>query len=404
MSLNHLTSITDDASKSLNIGCEKIKSKELILENEDKTITTFKFLNQGIAGYTIHSNGAGETYWAPDDTSAGGMVYAGVEPVTLGTHYKISSTDGNACVDSKLQETATELNIQNLKIINASNPTNPQDLATKFYVDSNANPFDQSLNTTDSVTFTNELVVQNGINSDNFYFKDEETKCIIQHKVSGIKYNILEGLNDGTISIGDANISNKILNLHFDNTYCGSLKLFPGYNPISRSLGEATQPFGQVYSNELDLRTVGIVNPKIKINGNIGQNNQVLVTNGTDSINWSNQPYDMIFACSDETSVLTTGTKTTVVVPRSFTLESVRATLTDAQTSGSVLQVDITKNGTTIFSTKLTIDNTEKTSDTSSVPYSLSTFSFSNTDEIKIIIDQVGTGGKGLKVYLIGKL
>ncbi len=404
MSLNHLTNVDDDSSQSLNIGCQKIKADELILHNDDQTLTTFNFANQGIASYTLHTDGTGGTYWAPDDTSAGGMAYAGINPVTVGTHYKISSTNGEACVDSKLQETATDLNLQNLKVTNATDPTNPQDLATKAYVDANENPFDQSLNTTDSVEFTNELVVQNGINSDNFYFKDEETKCIIQHKVSGVKYNILEGLNDGTISIGDTTISNANLNLNHDNTFCGSVKLQSGYSSLSYSIGEDVKPYGQVYTNELDLRTVGLTDPSIKINGSAGSNGQILVTNGSNQISWADQPYDIIVPCSDNSTPLTTGTgKASFRTPRGFTFV-VKASVITPQTSGSILTIDIKKNGTTIFAVPLTIDNNETTSVTAVTQPNYNTTGFSADDLVTIDITQVGTGATGLKVTFLGKI
>jgi hypothetical protein len=112
----------------------------------------------------------------------------------------------------------------------------------------------------------------------------------------------------------------------------------------------------------------------------------------------------LIVAVSDELTALTTGTgKLTFRMPYAFTLSNVRASLTTAQTSGSILTVDINENGTTILSTKLTIDNTEKTSTTAATAAVISDASLADDAEITIDIDQVGDGtAKGLKVYLIG--
>lgn len=108
-------------------------------------------------------------------------------------------------------------------------------------------------------------------------------------------------------------------------------------------------------------------------------------------------------AASDETTALTTGTKVTFRAPYAFTLSSVRASLTTAQSAGSIFTVNVKKNGTTIFSTLLTIDNTEKTTTTAATPAVLSTTAIADDDEITISIDQVGTSGAlGLKVSLIG--
>lgn len=108
-------------------------------------------------------------------------------------------------------------------------------------------------------------------------------------------------------------------------------------------------------------------------------------------------------ACSDEGSILTTGTKVTFRMPYAMTLSSIKASLTTAQTAGSIFTVDVQKNGTSVFSTKITIDNGEKTTATAATANVLSTTSLAADDEITIIIDQIGDGtATGLKVYLIG--
>ncbi len=109
-------------------------------------------------------------------------------------------------------------------------------------------------------------------------------------------------------------------------------------------------------------------------------------------------------ACSDETTALTSGTsKATFRIPHAMTVTAVRATLTTAQASGSIFTVDINESGTTILSTKLTIDNTEKTSTTAATPPVISDTALADDSEITIDIDQVGaSGATGLKVWIIG--
>jgi len=112
----------------------------------------------------------------------------------------------------------------------------------------------------------------------------------------------------------------------------------------------------------------------------------------------------LVLAASDESTALTAGTtKVTFRMPYAMTLTGVRCSLTTAQTSGSILTVDINENGTTILSTKLTIDNTEKTSTTAATAPVISDTSLADDAEITIDIDQVGDGtAKGLKITLIG--
>lgn len=109
-------------------------------------------------------------------------------------------------------------------------------------------------------------------------------------------------------------------------------------------------------------------------------------------------------AVSDETTALTAGTgKVTFRMPYAFTLSAVRASLTTAQTGGSIVTVDINEGGTSVLSTKLTIDNGEKTSTTAATASAISDAALADDAEITIDIDQVGDGtAKGLKVYLIG--
>jgi len=112
----------------------------------------------------------------------------------------------------------------------------------------------------------------------------------------------------------------------------------------------------------------------------------------------------LVLAASDESTALTAGTtKVTFRMPYAMTLTGVRCSLTTAQTSGSIFTVDINEGGTTILSTKLTIDNTEKTSTTATTAAVISDTSLADDAEITIDIDQVGDGtAKGLKITLIG--
>lgn len=119
---------------------------------------------------------------------------------------------------------------------------------------------------------------------------------------------------------------------------------------------------------------------------------------------WTSLPAEIQLAASDETTALTTGTaKVTFRMPFAMTVTAVRASLTTAQTSGSIFTVDINESGTTILSTKLTIDNTEKTSVTAATPPVISDTALADDAEITIDIDQIGDGtAKGLKITIIG--
>jgi hypothetical protein len=107
-------------------------------------------------------------------------------------------------------------------------------------------------------------------------------------------------------------------------------------------------------------------------------------------------------AMSDETTAITTGTaKVTMRAPFAFTLTAVRASLTTASSSG-IPTVDINETGTTVLSTKLTIDANELTSTTAATAAVISDSSIADDAELTFDVDVAGTGAKGLKVWLIG--
>jgi hypothetical protein len=109
-------------------------------------------------------------------------------------------------------------------------------------------------------------------------------------------------------------------------------------------------------------------------------------------------------ACSDETTALTAATGVlTFRMPWAMTLTDLRASVTQAP-SGSTLVIDLNEDGTSVLSTKLSIDSGEETSVTAATGVVISDTSLANDAEITIDIDQVGstTAGKGLKAFLIG--
>jgi hypothetical protein len=115
----------------------------------------------------------------------------------------------------------------------------------------------------------------------------------------------------------------------------------------------------------------------------------------TDTLNF-------MFAASDEGTNLTTGTaKITFRAPHAMTLVGIRASVNTAPV-GSTIIVDVNEAGTSIFSTRLSIDASEKTSVTAAVPPVFSDTAIANDAEITVDIDQVGssTAGKGLKITL----
>jgi hypothetical protein len=110
-----------------------------------------------------------------------------------------------------------------------------------------------------------------------------------------------------------------------------------------------------------------------------------------------------VFA-SDLSTALTTGTgKGVFFMPYAMTVTEVFAGLATPQTSGSTFTVDLNEAGSTILSTKITIDNTEDTSLTAATPPVISDGALAKGAKITIDIDQIGNGtAKGLVVVITG--
>lgn len=117
----------------------------------------------------------------------------------------------------------------------------------------------------------------------------------------------------------------------------------------------------------------------------------------------SGSPFELVIACSDEDTPITTGTtKVTFRMPRGVTLTSVRANLKTAAATGT-FTVDINEGGSTILSTKITIDATEKTSVSAATPPVISDASLADDAEITVDVDDDADGAvTGLKITLIG--
>ena len=111
-------------------------------------------------------------------------------------------------------------------------------------------------------------------------------------------------------------------------------------------------------------------------------------------------------AAGDETTAITTGTGKAEfqIVDAAFTLSAIYATVTTAPT-GSTIIIDVNLNGSTIMTTnKISIDASEKTSDTAATQPGVTTTALTENGVITIDIDQIGssTAGAGVKVYLVG--
>lgn len=112
----------------------------------------------------------------------------------------------------------------------------------------------------------------------------------------------------------------------------------------------------------------------------------------------------LVIAASDESTPLVTGTaKATFRMPYSMALNAIRASVSTAQTSGSLLTIDVNSQGVSLLSTRITIDNNEESSTSAAIQPVIFNNSLPDDAEITVDIDVVGNGtAKGLKIVLLG--
>ena len=111
----------------------------------------------------------------------------------------------------------------------------------------------------------------------------------------------------------------------------------------------------------------------------------------------------LIVACSDQDTPITVGNKMDFYMTKDTTFTSIKISLKTPQTSGSIFTVDVKKNGVTVFTTLITIDNGLHWSALATTPEKIKpSLIFMKNDKVEIEVTQVGDGtATGLKVYFI---
>jgi len=234
----------------------------------------------------------------------------------------------------------------------------------------------------------------------------------------------------GNFTDYDGTTANKILRLTEDGNIDSGWDSGTGFtnNVINNVFNIALQDDGKIFvGGSFDtysgVTAGGII--KLDSSGSIAQNipvgysfgekfniidgNQsegyILTTDAYGNAKWAAGGIEIIeFALSDEVSDLTVNTNAFTNRMRfGFRIQDIRINVTTAPTGAKII-VDLLKNGTSVFDTKISIDLGEKTSVTASVPYVLDGTDFDDNDEYTVKIDQIGSvvAGVGLKMMLQG--
>jgi len=473
MSINHVIDNNEPEQLKINIECKSLTARDdlnVICLNNDEV--NLKMPNKGSNGDVLQSTGAGSVFWGAP-TGSSGVAYQGIDPVPVGTHYKISNTTGSEVVDSKLFETTTDLFLTNLKItgageynstiinngnvestgtadldltgasgtirlhgetsaednkiINCLDPTNAQDVATKNYVDNNAGTGISysgaqptivgemlKFSSTDGLSVDKSVMVETATD-----FNLGSLAITNVGNVDGVDLSAFKSAYDSNINqavkttsnVSFASVTTPIITNFGNNMLVNNLVLAP----TNIYGGETSGGDLNLYSN--DTATQGTIRLHSEISA---EDNQIIncaePTNATHVATKNyvdtqfsaipTQTYDLIVPLTSETgAVNSTGIKYTFYTPRTFNLQTVKASLTTAQTSGNAITISIQRAGVEVLNptSGLTFINGNTLSNQ---PGFVSTPTiFSSNDKITFNITQVGDGtGIGLKITLLGTI
>jgi hypothetical protein len=471
MSINHIIENGDSEQLKIDLDIKSITTRDnlnVICENAEEV--NLKMPNKGTNGDVLNSDGAGGVYWGAP-TGSSGIAYQGINPVPIGTHYKISNTTGSEVVDSKLYETSTDLFLTNLKItgagtynstiinngnvestgtsdldltgasgtirlhseisaednkiINCLDPTLPQDVATKNYVDNNAGSGISysgiqptvvgellKFNSTDGSTVNKSVMVEDAINLNLGMLNITNVGDVDGVDINAFKTDYDSKVNQdvkNTANATFASITTPIITNFGSDMLVNNLVFAPndiyggegvGGDLNLYSTNDATKGTIRLHDeiSAEDNKIINCLDPTIATD--------VATKNYVDNqiSGLPTQAYDIVVPLTSETgNVNSTGIKYTLYTPRTFTLSSVRANLTTAQTSGNAITINITSNTSNIFTTpsSLTFTNGQTTSNSPA----LSITSLTSNDKLEFNITQVGDGtGVGLKITMIGSV
>jgi hypothetical protein len=160
-------------------------------------------------------------------------------------------------------------------------------------------------------------------------------------------------------------------------------------------------PSGNIASTNVQSALVELDTEKI---------DKLLLINGINHTSNINLVESLGYAMSDATTDITSGVKVPcAAVPYNFTITGVRAQVGTAAVGALLLTIEVKKNGTSIFSTRLTIDSTETISETAATQYTfaggVTSIAVLTSDVIELSVYQAGgvtTAAKNLTLFLIG--
>jgi len=93
---------------------------DLVVKTDEGTFYNLKTPTNGNSGNVLQTDGLGNTFWGTGSSGGSGIIYNGILPIPAGQHITINSI-GTEVFKSKLNESATNLDVDGLNITNSNN-------------------------------------------------------------------------------------------------------------------------------------------------------------------------------------------------------------------------------------------------------------------------------------------
>lgn len=114
-------------------------------------------------------------------------------------------------------------------------------------------------------------------------------------------------------------------------------------------------------------------------------------------------PFEWQFALGGETQAVAAGNLIKIRAPCNFTAVRIYVSVNEPQESGDIIEFDVLKNGTTMLSTLITVDNTDTTSKAADTPEVVSSANVDDDDIIIVQCTEEGAGtATGAKIRFVG--
>jgi len=265
-----------------------------------------------------------------------------------------------------------------------------------------------SFPTTDTVTSHDVYLVNGAITWVSGYTEFDEVRFIWKNKnnTSGVVSDAGFLLDDIYVQHGGDPTTPQPTSVLASKVWVDTTNFSNNLSSSDTDVQEALETLDALAASSSPLTTKGDIWSYSTSDGRfpVGANDKFLKANSTETfgLEYDYIPEVLIVAFSDESSVVTAGTtKVSFQMPNyATTLTDIAVNFKTAPTT-SAITIDVNEGGTSVLSTKITVDATETSSETAATPPVISDSSLAANAIITVDVDTADSGGTSVGGKLI---